>query len=48
MKKYKIVFEVQMPDWNSPDWIIGEVRDLFAKSKERVTYASIEELNHDS
>ena len=44
MKKYKIVFEVQMSDWTYPDWIIGEVRDLFSKSNDRVTYASVEEV----
>lgn len=42
MKTYKIVLKITTSDWNPPDWIIGEIRDLVKQSKCELNYASIE------
>ena len=43
MKTYKIVLKVNSSDFNGPpDWLIYEIRELLNKSKNEMTFASIE------
>ena len=44
MKEYQIVLRIKTSDYDPPDWIIGEIRDLCNKSKDVLNYASIELL----
>lgn len=45
MKTYKITLKIKTSDWEPPDWIIAEIRDLVNKSKDEMPFVSLEQVN---